>query len=187
MIAQETVTGQGTFDLPNLGPTIVAGATGVGLLWAAGLAFWDLADDKNAGFQGSNQGGAADRWQFGSDRWETLEPGLSESGLTGVSSEVEVRPAFDGAAYAKTLPGIYAAVAPGMQGLWDPLGFCSKPDVTQKKIDFYRDAETKHGRLGMMATVGILFSETAHPVGGSKVDGMPSVMLGPWAGPGLGG
>merc|ERR1719261_2347932 len=145
MIAQETVTGQGTFDLPNLGPTIVAGATGVGLLWAAGLAFWDLADDKNARYQGTDLG------------------------------KPDARPAFDGAAYAKTLPGIYAAVAPGMKGMWDPLGFCSKSDITKEKVDFYRDAETKHGRLGMLATVGILASESYHPVGGADLDGTPAV------------
>merc|ERR1719387_2559756 len=108
IIAQETVTGKGAFELPNLGPTMAAYATGAGLLAAAVLAIWDFADDKNAGFQGSNQGGAADRWKFGGDRYGSgFEYGLSESGLTGVSPEVEARPAFDGAAYAKTLPGIY--------------------------------------------------------------------------------
>merc|ERR1719460_3165469 len=88
----------------------------------------DFADDKNAGFQGGNQGGAQDRWTFGSDRYENYEPGLSESGLTGVAAPAPPRTAFDGAAYAKSLPGVYATVAPGQQGLWDPLGFCSKSD-----------------------------------------------------------
>jgi hypothetical protein len=135
---------------------------------------------KRAGAQGGNQGGAQDRWTFGGDRWTNLEPGLSESGLTGVSAPAEARPAFDGAAYANTLPGVYATVAPGQQGLFDPLGFCSKPDITKAKVDFYRDAETKHGRLGMLATVGILFSEQSHPIGGSAYDNVPATLAGPW-------
>merc|ERR1719387_2138342 len=180
IIAQETVTGQSAFEFPSLGPTLAAYAGGIGLIWAVTLAFWDLADDKNAGQQGKDQGGAQDRWTFGGDRWTELEPGLSESGLTGVSLDLEARPAFDGKAYANTLPGIYATVAPGQFGMWDPLGFCSKPDVTKAKIDFYRDAETKHGRLGMLACAGILGSEQFHPVGGSALDGETAFNLGPW-------
>jgi hypothetical protein len=67
-------------------------------------------------------------------------------------------------------------VAPGSTGLWDPWGFCSKTDVTKEKIDFYRDAETKHGRLGMLATFGILYSESSHPVAGTDMDGLPAIM-----------
>ena len=144
IIAQETITGKGFTELEAVGPTVAAGATGIGLIWAASLAFWDLADDKNAGFQGKDQGGAADRWKFGADRYENYEYGASEAVLTGVAPPAPARPAFDGKAYAATLPGIYATVAPGHKGLWDPLGFCS-PDITKAKVDFYRDAETKHG------------------------------------------
>lgn len=58
--------------------------------------------------------------------------------------------------------------------MFDPLGFCSKADVTKEKIDFYRDAEMKHGRLGMLASVGILAAEHSHPIGGKAFDGVPA-------------
>jgi hypothetical protein len=165
MIAQEMVTGEKIFDTPNLVPSIVAGAGGLGLVIAASLAFWDLAEDKNAGYQGTE---SQSRWKFAPQRWTEYQKSLDEPTFAD-------RPAFDGAAYANTLPGIYAAVAPGQQGFWDPLGFCSQPGVTKAKVDFYRDAEMKHGRLGMLASSGILLSETFHPIGGSQVDGEPAI------------
>jgi hypothetical protein len=177
IIAQETVTGKGFTELEASGPTIAGFAGGIGLIWAATLAIWDFADDKNAGFQGKDQGGAADRWKFGADRYDTYEYGASEAVLTGVAPPPAPRAAFDGKAYAETLPGIYATVAPGVKGMWDPLGFTSKPDITKAKVDFYRDAETKHGRLGMLATVGMLGSEASHPVAGSAADGVPAIWM----------
>ena len=47
IIAQETITGKGFTELEAVGPTVAAGATGIGLIWAASLAFWDLADRKS--------------------------------------------------------------------------------------------------------------------------------------------
>merc|ERR1711990_107466 len=72
---------------------------------------------------------------------------------------------FDGVAYAKTLPGITAPL-----GFFDPLGFCSKEDITEGKIKFYREVELKHGRVGMLAALGFLVAENFHPLFGGDID-----------------
>jgi len=71
---------------------------------------------------------------------------------------MQVEPRFDGMAYAKTLPGISAPF-----GFFDPLGFCSKDDITEGKVRFYREVELKHGRVAMLAAFGFLFAESFHP------------------------
>merc|ERR1719247_3724862 len=68
---------------------------------------------------------------------------------------------FDGLAYAQTLPGITAPL-----GFFDPLGFCSKDDITEGKIKFYREVELKHGRVSMLAALGFLVGENFHPLFG---------------------
>jgi len=183
MLVQEMITGEKILDTPNLVPSIAAAAGGVGLTIAVTLAFWDLAEDKNAGYQGTE---TQPRWKFAPERWKDADETLltrENSGLTGIDADTfgvpsaSPRPAFDGAAYASKLPGIYATVAPGQNGLWDPLGFCSQPGITKEKVDFYRDAEMKHGRVGMLASTGILLSESWHPFGGSQMDGVPAVSI----------
>jgi hypothetical protein len=77
---------------------------------------------------------------------------------------------FDGEAYAKSLPGIRDNAA-----YWDPLGFCSKDGITEGKIKFYREVELKHGRLGMLAAVGLVFGENYHPLFGGDID-VPSYL-----------
>jgi len=72
---------------------------------------------------------------------------------------------FDGEAYAKTLPGVRDAAA-----YWDPLGFCSKQGITEGKIKFYREVELKHGRLGMLAALGLVVGENYHPLFGGDID-----------------
>ena len=74
-------------------------------------------------------------------------------------------PAFD----VKQLPGIT-----GPFGFFDPLGFCSG-DVSQGKVKFYREAEIKHGRVAMLASVGFLLGEVFHPMWGGSLD-LPSVI-----------
>merc|ERR1712014_235512 len=45
-------------------------------------------------------------------------------------------------------------------GFWDPAGFAS--DITGGKLLFYREAEIKHGRVCMLATLGVLVGEKFH-------------------------
>ena len=58
--------------------------------------------------------------------------------------------AFDGEAYAKTLPGIRDNAE-----FWDPMRYCSQRGITEGKIKFYREVELKHGRLLRCWRVGI--------------------------------
>merc|ERR1719247_628975 len=66
-------------------------------------------------------------------------------------------------AKAKTLPGITAPL-----GFFDPLGFCSQ--VSEGRLCFFREVELKHGRVAMLATIGILASEAFHPMWGGQID-----------------
>merc|ERR1719207_145792 len=83
---------------------------------------------------------------------------------------MQVEPRFDGMAYAKTLPGISAPF-----GFFDPLGFCSKDDIAEGKIKFYREVELKHGRVSMLAALGFIVGEQFHPLFGGSIN-VPSVV-----------
>jgi len=76
---------------------------------------------------------------------------------------------FDGKAFAKTLPGITG------DELWDPANYCSQQGVTEGKIRFYREVELKHGRLGMLAALGLIVGENYHPLFGGDID-VPSYL-----------
>jgi len=78
--------------------------------------------------------------------------------------------AFDGAAYAKTLPGIRDNAE-----FFDPMRYCSQRGVTEGKIKFYREVELKHGRLAMLASVGLVVGENYHPLFGGDID-VPSYL-----------
>jgi hypothetical protein len=86
-------------------------------------------------------------------------------------AEAEAAPApFNGVEFAKTLPGITGPI-----GFFDPLGFCSADDVTEGKIKFYREVELKHGRVGMLASLGFIVGENFHPLFGGNID-VPSYL-----------
>ena len=55
------------------------------------------------------------------------------------------------------LPG---ALAP--MGQWDPAGFTSQ--ASDNDIRRYREAETQHGRVAMLAVIGFLVAESWHPL-----------------------
>merc|ERR1719326_650335 len=74
-------------------------------------------------------------------------------------------PKFSGEAFAKSLPGVTAPL-----GFFDPLGFCSADGITEGKIKFYREVELKHGRVGMLAAVGLVVGESFHPLFGGNID-----------------
>eukprot|EP00535_Pseudo-nitzschia_heimii_P005799 CAMPEP_0197173238 /NCGR_PEP_ID=MMETSP1423-20130617/256_1 /TAXON_ID=476441 /ORGANISM="Pseudo-nitzschia heimii, Strain UNC1101" /LENGTH=244 /DNA_ID=CAMNT_0042622033 /DNA_START=684 /DNA_END=1418 /DNA_ORIENTATION=- len=58
----------------------------------------------------------------------------------------------DESAFAFGLPGSLDPV-----GDFDPLGFAERADITQMKA--YREAETTHGRVAMLAFIGFLVTE----------------------------
>merc|ERR1719261_1199638 len=53
-------------------------------------------------------------------------------------------------------------------GFWDPLGFST--DIDEGKLLFYREVELKHGRVCMLASLGILVGENFHPLFGGNID-----------------
>merc|ERR1712087_723027 len=57
----------------------------------------------------------------------------------------------------------------GPLGYFDPLGF-STGDASEGKIRFYREAELKHGRVAMLASLGFLVGEQFHPLFGGDID-----------------
>merc|ERR1712048_608390 len=55
---------------------------------------------------------------------------------------------------------------------FDPAGFYT--DIDKQKLLFYREAEIKHGRICMSASLGFLVAERWHPIYGGAID-VPSV------------
>lgn len=92
----------------------------------------------------------------------------SAAGRTA-SSKVVVR----GEEICTELPG---ALPP--TGFYDPLGFS---DVSIGEVRRYREAETQHGRVAMLAVVGFLVGENWHPlfkdVQGPAIDHLTQVRI----------
>jgi hypothetical protein len=74
-----------------------------------------------------------------------------------------------GEEYARQLPG----ALPGI-GFFDPLGILT--GSSEEKVQYYRDAELKHGRIGTLAAIGIIVSESFHPFGGDELNGVPAIL-----------
>merc|ERR1711977_717679 len=55
---------------------------------------------------------------------------------------------------------------------FDPAGFST--DVDKDRLLFFREAEIKHGRICMSASLGFLVAERFHPLYGGDID-VPSV------------
>merc|ERR1719160_2216286 len=53
-------------------------------------------------------------------------------------------------------------------GFFDPLGFSA--DIPAGRLLFMREAEIKHGRVCMLATLGLLVAEQFHPLFGGNID-----------------
>jgi hypothetical protein len=64
---------------------------------------------------------------------------------------------------ASALAGVTAPM-----NYFDPLGFSTT--VTAGKLLFYREVELKHGRIGMLASLGIVVGENFHPLFGGDID-----------------
>jgi len=69
----------------------------------------------------------------------------------------------------KELPGATAPL-----GYWDPWGIST--DLPQGKLLFYREVELKHGRICMLAALGILVAEKFHPLFGGTIGDAPAVV-----------
>merc|ERR1712232_114360 len=65
------------------------------------------------------------------------------------------------------MPGVIAPT-----GYFDPVGFSSK--CTLGTLLFWREAELKHGRIAMIATLGIMVGEAITPLFGTAKD-VPAV------------
>jgi hypothetical protein len=52
-------------------------------------------------------------------------------------------------------------------GFFDPLGFST--DCSLGRLLFFREAEIKHGRVGMLATLGLVVAEKFHPMYGGEL------------------
>ena len=81
--------------------------------------------------------------------------------------------AFQAPAPAKSASALGAApieqwAGNGPFGFFDPLGLSN--GIEEQRLQFYREAEIKHGRVAMLASVGFLFQEHFHfesgPFGG---------------------
>merc|ERR1712193_466261 len=66
-------------------------------------------------------------------------------------------------AEARRMAGVTAPL-----GFFDPLGFST--DVSEGKLLFYREVEVKHGRVAMLASLGILIAEQFHPLFGGGIN-----------------
>merc|ERR1711985_229376 len=55
-----------------------------------------------------------------------------------------------------------------MGDYFDPLGFSTT--TTAGKLLFYREVELKHGRVAMLAALGIVVGENFHPLFGGDID-----------------
>merc|ERR1719359_1239083 len=64
---------------------------------------------------------------------------------------------------ASALAGVSAPM-----NYFDPLGFSTT--VSAGKLLFYREVELKHGRVAMLAALGILVGEKFHPLFGGGID-----------------
>merc|ERR1712084_30862 len=53
-------------------------------------------------------------------------------------------------------------------GFFDPIGLSS--GISEGRLLFLREAEIKHGRVCMMAFLGILVGENFHPLFGGDID-----------------
>ncbi|KAH8062209.1 chlorophyll A-B binding protein [Aureococcus anophagefferens] len=73
--------------------------------------------------------------------------------------------AFQAPAPAKSASALSAApieqwAGNGPFGFFDPLGLSN--GIEEQRLQFYREAEIKHGRVAMLASVGFLFQEHFH-------------------------
>eukprot|EP00746_Dinoflagellata_sp_MGD_P157883 gnl/MRDRNA2_/MRDRNA2_86337_c0_seq1.p1 gnl/MRDRNA2_/MRDRNA2_86337_c0~~gnl/MRDRNA2_/MRDRNA2_86337_c0_seq1.p1 ORF type:complete len:339 (+),score=78.00 gnl/MRDRNA2_/MRDRNA2_86337_c0_seq1:83-1099(+) len=72
-------------------------------------------------------------------------------------------------AFLKDMAGITAPM-----GLFDPVGWTTDVD-NDSQLMFYREAELKHGRVGMIASLGIIVQDKFHPFFGGVIPSFSSL------------
>jgi len=94
-------------------------------------------------------------------------PPAIKTELSKLTDAVVVRA---GAIDKMSMPGITAPM-----GFFDPLKYSE--DIDDAKLVFYREAELRHGRYGMLASLGIFAGETFSPTLGASDPNIPAVKL----------
>lgn len=89
-------------------------------------------------------------------------PSQSRAALSQLGKDVVVK--------AATISKDSMAGATAPFGFWDPMGFAAT--VNGETLAFYREAELKHGRLGMIASLGFMAGETFSPLLGADSGAM---------------
>jgi hypothetical protein len=87
---------------------------------------------------------------------------------TGQNSEVVAAAENAASQLKKEMSGITAPL-----GFWDPVGIST--NIPEGRLLYFREAELKHGRVAMLASLGILVGEKFHPWFG--VGDIPSVQV----------
>lgn len=77
--------------------------------------------------------------------------------------------------------GLEIGMVGPVKGLWDP--FSLSASVTEGELLYFREAELKHGRVCMLASLGFVVQEKFHPLFGGDIDvpAIQSVTQGPLA------
>merc|ERR1712151_1493404 len=91
-----------------------------------------------------------------------------DMGVQATKAKARKAASEDGNEYG--LPGVLPPL-----NWFDPAGFST--DIDKNKLLFYREAEIKHGRICMSASLGFLVAEKFHPLYGGAID-VPSVYAG---------
>jgi hypothetical protein len=87
--------------------------------------------------------------------------GKQKAVVQAVGKEIQVK-----ASNAETILN-GAGVFPPL-GFFDPLGFSA--NLGEQQLLFYREAELKHGRVCMLASLGFVVGERFHPLFGGDID-----------------
>merc|ERR1719395_519377 len=96
----------------------------------------------------------------------SLETQESLDGLLGTDDETKEAVAKMEKAVAFKAQDMAGVTGP--LGFFDPLGFTT--DCDAGTLLFYREVELKHGRVAMLASLGIVVAEQYHPLFGGDID-----------------
>lgn len=94
--------------------------------------------------------------------FESLDPTTKAKFKKVIVAAESTAPSF-----LKDMAGITAPM-----GFFDPVGWTTDLGDTPDKLMFYREAELKHGRVGMIAALGMIVQDKFHPFFGG-LEGIP--------------